>query len=52
MPPIGSNTNPTGLDTADDYVERKLTAISDFAGKTRVVEPAVNIVVWVTYNPA
>jgi hypothetical protein len=33
MPPIGSNTNPTELDRTNDYVERNLAEISDFAGK-------------------
>jgi hypothetical protein len=45
MPPIGSNTNPRDLDRTNDYVERSLAAISDFAGKAWAVERTFHITV-------
>jgi hypothetical protein len=51
MPPIGSNANPTDLDRTNNYVERSLTEISDFAGKPWAVERAFHITVRVTYIP-
>ena len=51
MPPIRSNTNPTGLGTIDDYVERTSTLIFDFAGKTSAAKRVFNVIVRRTYNP-
>ena len=51
MPPIRSNTNPTGLGTIDDYVERTSTLISHFAGKTSAAKRVFNVIVRRTYNP-
>ena len=51
MPPIRSNTNPTGLGTIDDYVERTSALISDFAGKTSAAKRVFNVIVRRTYNP-
>jgi len=51
MPPIGSNTNPTGLGTVDDYVERNRVRMSDFAGKTLAAKRVFNVFVRRTYNP-